>query len=128
MPRPRIEMANVVLGARDARALADFYERFTGWRRTSNEPNWVTLRPSDDCTGISFQTEGHHVPPVWPTRADAQQMMTHLDIAVDDLDVGVAWALECGARLAEWQPQDDVRVMIDPAGHVFCLFLWSFEE
>ena len=28
-----------------------------------------------------------------------------------------------GATLAEFQPQDDVRVMLDPAGHPFCLYL-----
>ena len=49
-------------------------------------------------------------------------MMIHLDIEVDNLDDGVAWAIEAGATLAEHQPQDDVRVMLDPAGHPFCLF------
>ena len=29
---------------------------------------------------------------------------------------------QVGATVAEHQPQDDVRVMRDPAGHVFCLF------
>jgi hypothetical protein len=28
-----------------------------------------------------------------------------------------------GARLADVQPQDDVRVMLDPAGHPFCLYV-----
>jgi hypothetical protein len=28
-----------------------------------------------------------------------------------------------GAVLAEVQPQDDVRVLFDPSGHPFCLFL-----
>ncbi len=49
--------------------------------------------------------------------------MMHLDLAVDDLDSSVADALELGARLAEFQPQDDVRVLLDPAGHPFCLYL-----
>jgi glyoxalase superfamily protein len=46
----------------------------------------------------------------------------HLDIAVGDLDEAVRWALAAGATLAAVQPQDDVRVMVDPAGHPFCLF------
>lgn len=49
-------------------------------------------------------------------------MQFHLDIAVNELDAGVAWALETGATLADYQPQDDVWVMLDPAGHPFCLF------
>jgi hypothetical protein len=49
-------------------------------------------------------------------------MMAHLDIAVDDVDAAVAKALALGARLADFQPQDDVRVCFDPVGHPFCLF------
>ncbi|WP_169501813.1 VOC family protein [Kribbella catacumbae] len=28
-----------------------------------------------------------------------------------------------GAELAAYQPQDNVRVMLDPDGHPFCLYL-----
>jgi hypothetical protein len=49
-------------------------------------------------------------------------MMMHLDIGVEDLESGVAWAVECGAVVANHQPQRDVRVMLDPEGHPFCLF------
>ena len=28
-----------------------------------------------------------------------------------------------GATLAEFQPQDEVRVLFDPAGHPFCLYV-----
>ncbi len=50
-------------------------------------------------------------------------MMVHLDIEVDDLDAAGAHAVAAGAVLAVYQPQDDVRVYFDPAGHPFCLFL-----
>jgi hypothetical protein len=53
-------------------------------------------------------------------------MNTHLDIGVDDLSAGVARAVELGATLADHQPQPDVRVMRDPAGHIFDLFPASF--
>jgi hypothetical protein len=33
-----------------------------------------------------------------------------------------AHAVAAGAALAEFQPQDDVRVYLGPAGHPFCLF------
>jgi hypothetical protein len=49
-------------------------------------------------------------------------MMMHLDIAVENLEEGVAWATRLGATVADHQPQRDVRVMLDPAGHPFCLF------
>jgi hypothetical protein len=42
---------------------------------------------------------------------------------VDDLDAGVAWALESGATVAAHQPQrpDDHVIMLDPEGHPFCM-------
>ena len=46
--------------------------------------------------------------------------MLHLDIEVDDLGAAGTWAISLGAVPAECQPQDDVRVYIDPAGHPFC--------
>ena len=50
-------------------------------------------------------------------------MMMHLDIGVTDLGATVAHATSLGARLAQFQPQEDVRVMLDPAGHPFCLYV-----
>jgi hypothetical protein len=50
-------------------------------------------------------------------------MSMHLDIEVDDLEVASAHAVAAGATVADFQPQDDVRVHLDPAGHPFCLFL-----
>jgi catechol 2,3-dioxygenase-like lactoylglutathione lyase family enzyme len=123
--RPRFRISATVLGSADAQALGGFYERLLGWDRVDDQPGWVRLRhPSGELLppGLSFQDEPGHVRPVWPAGPGDAQMQAHLDIAVDDLDAGVAWAVQCGASLAEHQPQDDVRVMLDPAGHPFCLF------
>jgi Glyoxalase-like domain len=72
---------------------------------------------------VEVQWEAHYRPPVWPSVKGEQLMMAHLDIGVGDLDTGVRWALARGARVADHQPQTDVRVMLDPEGHLFCLFL-----
>jgi catechol 2,3-dioxygenase-like lactoylglutathione lyase family enzyme len=115
-------ITNVVLGGPDPRALAEFYQRLLGWEIATDEPDWVTLRAPDAASGLAFQTEEAHVPPVWPAGPGDQQMMVHLDIRVDDLDVGGAHAIAAGAVLADFQPQSDVRVYLDPAGHPFCLW------
>ena len=112
-----------VLGAPDPKALALFYQRLLGWPIGSDEPDWVTLRPPGGGAGLSFQLEVDHVPPTWPAGAGDQQMQLHLDIEVDDLDASVATAVEAGARVAVFQPQEDVRVLLDPAGHPFCLWV-----
>jgi hypothetical protein len=49
-------------------------------------------------------------------------MQLHLEIEVDDLAAASAHAEACGARAAAFQPQKDVRVHVDPAGHPFCLY------
>ena len=47
--------------------------------------------------------------------------MAHLDFAVNDLEKAVQHAVRCGAAVAEEQFSDAWRVMLDPAGHPFCL-------
>ncbi len=122
MRQPRMRVSATVLGAPDPQALGAFYARLLGWTVVENEPEWVMVRPPSGGTGLSFQLEPDYIPPVWPTAPGEQQMMSHLDIAVEELEAGVAWALDAGARLADYQPQEHVRVMLDPAGHPFCLF------
>lgn len=121
--RPRTRLSAVVLGAPDPRALADFYRHVLGWRLKWDEPDWVMLEAPEGGAGLSFQTEAEHVRPVWPSGPGDQQMMMHLDIEVDDLDVASAHAVAGGAAVADHQPQEGVRVLFDPAGHPFCFFL-----
>ncbi|MFF5760702.1 VOC family protein [Streptomyces longwoodensis] len=87
----------------DAHALARFYRDLLGWPVRKEEPGWVEIAPPDGgAAWLSFQTE--------------------LDIEVTDLPAAVERAVALGARPADPQPQDDVRVLYDPAGHPFCLF------
>jgi catechol 2,3-dioxygenase-like lactoylglutathione lyase family enzyme len=112
-----------VLDAPNARELAGFYRRLLGWEAEQDDPDWVTLRSPDGAARLSFQTERGFVRPVWPTERGTQQMMAHLDIEVRDLPSATEHAVAEGAVLAEFQPQDHVRVCLDPAGHPFCLYL-----
>ena len=121
--QPRMRLSTVVLDAPDASELADFYRRLLGWGIKVDEGDWVLLERPDGGTSLSFQTEPFYVRPVWPGAEGEQLMMLHLDIEVDDLDVAGAHAVAQGAVLAEFQPQDDVRVYLDPAGHPFCLWI-----
>lgn len=114
----------LVLGTPDPPALADFYRALLGWEVVERGPEWVRLRaPEQERPGLSFQREADHTPPVWPPRAGTQQMQAHLDLQVDDLAAETERACALGATLEEHQPQKDVRVLRDPHGHPFCLFL-----
>ncbi|GID11099.1 VOC family protein [Actinocatenispora rupis] len=114
----------VVLEAPDAPALARFYAELLGWRIASAEPGFATVGPPDGVAYLGFQTSREYRPPVWPADGGAaQQMMMHLDFEVSDLAAALAHARRLGARPATLQPQESVRVLLDPAGHPFCLYV-----
>jgi catechol 2,3-dioxygenase-like lactoylglutathione lyase family enzyme len=121
--QPRMTLTATVLDSPDAQELAQFYAGLLGWTTATNEPGWVTLKPPGGGTGLSFQTETIYARPTWPADPGQQQMMTHLDIEVDDLEAATARAMQAGAALADFQPQQHVRVCLDPAGHPFCLWV-----
>lgn len=120
----RFTLASIVIDCHDAQALAEFYARLLGWRVHSSEPDWVHLRSPDGGLGLSLQGEAEYLPPRWPEEPGAQQKMLHLDIQVDDLEAATREAVSLGAVKTAWQPPGgDVSVLLDPAGHPFCLFL-----
>ena len=123
--QPSFQLTATVLDAPDPRALAEFYGQLLGWPIGADEPDWVTLRPPAGGAGLSFQREPVYARPTWPASPGNQQMQLHLDIEVDDLEAAGARAVAAGAVLAEFQPQEDVRVYLDPVGHPFCLWVGS---
>ena len=120
-----LEVTTVTLDAPDTSALAHFYERLLSWTIAVNEPGWAVVRNPAGGLSLGIQQEAKHVRPTWPAQTGEQQMQVHLEVRVDDLDGALAHAVDCGATLADYQPQDDVRVCVDPAGHPFCLWIES---
>jgi catechol 2,3-dioxygenase-like lactoylglutathione lyase family enzyme len=121
--RTKTDWLGVCLEAPDPHALADFYAAILGWPVVQRDEHGAAIQVGETNSFVSFQEAELYVPPVWPAEPGKQLMMMHLDVAVDDLDAAVAAATELGATLAAHQPQDDVRVLLDPAGHPFCLYL-----
>lgn len=109
--------------APDPLALATFYSLLLEWPIVHHEPGTTVMKPPQDGVFIVFQQADGYTPPVWPPLPGTQRPMMHLDVEVDDLDAATASALELGATLASEQPRDSVRVLLDPAGHPFCLCL-----
>jgi catechol 2,3-dioxygenase-like lactoylglutathione lyase family enzyme len=118
-----LTLTTISISAPDPPALATFYQRLLGYSVVTEEPDWVMLRPAGEGVRLSFQTEPDYLPPVWPGGPGDPKMMMHLEIQVDDLETAGKHARDCGAILADFQPQEDVRVYLDPAGHPFCLWV-----
>jgi catechol 2,3-dioxygenase-like lactoylglutathione lyase family enzyme len=132
--KPDLRVTSVTIGTSMPRELARFYARLLDWPITAmeeprpDEPEqagWAQIRPPEGVAGptLNFEFERCFQRPVWPAEKGEQTATQHLDIHVDDLESAVAWAVSCGAVVAGFQPQETVRVMRDPDGHPFCLFL-----
>jgi catechol 2,3-dioxygenase-like lactoylglutathione lyase family enzyme len=119
----RHDFWGAVLEAPDASALARFYVDLLGWALAHDDGTFAAIAPSSGVAYLGFQTAPTFVPPVWPPAEGTPHMTMHLDFEVSDLDAAVDHAIELGARLASAQPQESVRVLLDPAGHPFCLYV-----
>ena len=112
----------VVLDAPDVAVLTRFYAELTGWSIYGQDEEGSALDPGEGVAYLAIQHNPDHVAPTWPGEQGRQQMMLHLDFEVSDLAGATARAEGLGATLADHQPQENVRVLLDPAGHPFCLY------
>ncbi len=132
-------LQQTVLDCVNARELAEFYRKLLGYPyRPGDEPpvgdepdvtgqDWLVLRDHDGSTRLAFQRVDVLPEATWPEGPHPQ--MLHLDLRVptsDALDRHHERALELGARLLQDRsddPEEQVRVYADPAGHPFCLYV-----
>ncbi|NMO51825.1 VOC family protein [Actinoplanes sp. TBRC 11911] len=106
--------------APDPKALAAFYSDLLGWPIVHEEAGTAVLG-TPGASFLVFQQATDYRRPVWPPNDGDQRPMMHLDFEVGDLEASTASAVALGAEIATHQPQTNVRVLIDPAGHPFCL-------
>ncbi len=121
-------MRNVCIDCGDANELAEFYRRLLGWEVTASDgTGWRQLRDPAGGVGINIQAEPWYTPPVWPEQPDTQHKMMHFEIEVRDLEAAIELATDAGGMVAPFQPDERdaerLRIMLDPAGHPFCLFV-----
>jgi predicted enzyme related to lactoylglutathione lyase len=129
-----IDWRGVCLDCFDAEEMAVFYGRLLGWAVTGRDTpadrrggaGWVGMQDPKGGVGLSFQAEEWYRPPTWPEEKGHQAKMIHFEMSVDDLDAAVAEVIAAGGRIAPHRPADrdqaQHRIMLDPAGHPFCLY------
>ncbi|GAA3758798.1 putative enzyme related to lactoylglutathione lyase [Spinactinospora alkalitolerans] len=111
-------LAMLNLDCADPSALAGFYGAVLDWKVVHSEEEYAMV--SGEGTSIGFgRIEGYR-PPEWPDTSAAKRF--HLDMHVDDLDAAEERCVALGATRPAFQPGGDRwRVLLDPAGHPFCV-------
>jgi hypothetical protein len=108
----------VSMDCADPVALGEFWAAMLGGEIAFSNATTVGIRT--DWVWLSALKVPDYVAPTWPGGEVPKQI--HLDLDVTDLDAAVAEAERLGARVAPVQPAPDRwRVLLDPAGHPFCL-------
>ena len=137
VPTPRLGW--VVIDAPDARAAAEFWRQLLGLRygpgQESPPPGqddpvgrgWLDLVDAEGTPRLGFRQVPGLTPTTWPDHAVPQQL--HLDLAVDsvqELDAVHDRVLTLGGELRfdrSDDPEEPLRVYVDPAGHTFCVLV-----
>ena len=108
----QIKLYAFTLDCKNPYELAKFYAALLGWEIAFHDEEFA-------CVGAPGKAQGAY--PGILFQKNAQQQQAHMDFAVNDLEQAVRHAVSCGAKPAEKQFSDSWRVMLDPAGHPFCL-------
>lgn len=103
----------VSLDCPDPQQLADFYRALLGGRQLWAKASSVGVEVAGAV--LVAQRVDSYVPPAWPGAS-----IVHLDLTAEDLDAMAERAIALGATVPE-QPDPRWRVLLDPAGHPFCL-------
>ena len=111
-------LAMITLDCADPAPLAEFWAALLGGDIIYSTDEVVVVRT--DRGAIAAGRVADYQPPTWPAGETPKHI--HLDLAVEDKAAAEAEAMRLGARVADHQPGDDTwEVLLDPAGHPFCL-------
>ncbi|AOR32820.1 glyoxalase [Streptomyces fodineus] len=116
---PAFRYAAVTFDCADPAEMARFYGELLGMSVLYSSDDFFLLG-KEGATGLGFNRLTDYRPPTWPD--PAQEKQAHIELGVDDLDIAEKRLLELGAGKPEFQPGEDRwRVLLDPAGHPFCI-------
>jgi len=122
-----MRLGAIVIDSDDSEKMADFYQKLLGWsieRQIFEDEKWIILKSENgESTPLVFQEISDYKKPRWPPTDGMQQQMLHLDFYVkaDEFEIEIQRAISYGALLSEIQLSDSWKVMLDPAGHPFCI-------
>ncbi len=110
---PPAKLVAISLGCPDPQRIVDFYLALLRGRQLWAKESSVGIEVPGAV--LVAQQVDSYVPPDWPGTT-----VVHLELTADDLGAAGERAVALGATLPE-QPDPRWRVLLDPAGHPFCL-------
>ena len=87
-----------------------------GWPVAYSDEKYAMLTGPSNALGIG--TIPDYKRPNWP---DDGHKQFHLDLSADDVEAAATRCVEFGAKRADPQPGETWIVLLDPAGHPFCI-------
>ena len=126
MEKPDIRFGTVTIDCLPGQvhAMVDFYTRLLDLTLESSEDDPFPFLSGKDVR-IVLQPFDGFLPPSWPGNERGIQL--HLDLSVKDLPLAAAYAKSIGAIESPVQYSKNWHIMLDPAGHPFCLCLYPEE-
>jgi catechol 2,3-dioxygenase-like lactoylglutathione lyase family enzyme len=114
-----IRLVSVDFDCSDPAELARFYGSALGLPVVYSSDDFILLG-REGSPGLGFIRVADYRPPTWPDPSQGKQV--HLELGVEELDAAQAQMLALGAVEPSVQPHpDERRVLLDPAGHPFCI-------
>jgi len=116
VPVARLSMVN--MDCADPQPLAAFYAHILGWQVTYSDNDYAMITGQGATLG--FGRVPGYTAPSWPDTTAGKRY--HLDLQVTDPPSAAAACVALGATVPDEQPGDGRwQVLLDPAGHPFCL-------
>jgi hypothetical protein len=114
-----VEWLALTIDCPDPNVLADFFATALGGKVTHRATDVAFAQAAG--LSLNFRAVPDHKPPTWPS--PEIPLHSHFELVVEDPDTAAQEMLRLGARMAQHQNPDNPHlvVMLDPAGHPFCL-------
>ena len=117
---PILQIAGITTDCDDPAAMSSFYALALGGTISHQDATGAQVRLADGQL-LLFRHVAQYQPPTWPSQELPIQL--HLEYYVDDVKLAELQLHRLGATTSEFQDKDDLdlTVMLDPAGHPFCI-------
>lgn len=108
----------ITLDCAEVPPMTKFWSELLGWQVLAEGEGYAMLGDGSG-PALGLGAVPGYQPPPWPNENGSKQF--HLDLGSEDIAADEQRALALGATLADPQPGETWRVLLDPAGHPFCL-------